>query len=260
MDPQFVTAPALENLPGIRHGFFTRQGGTSSGIYASLNSGLGSADNRTVVLANRELIAQAMGTTDARLATPYQVHSADVSVVDDNWFSLSRPKVDAVVTNMPGIALGIGTADCCPILFADPVARVIGAAHSGWRGARAGVGANTVAAMVNLGAKPDNISVCLGPTISQRNYEVGPEFYAEFEAAEASTTQFFTPAPRAGHFLFNLPGYIVHSLKDLNLAVCDALDICTYEDEQRFYSYRRMTHRKEADYGRQLSAITLDAR
>ena len=254
---EFIKDPDLQVCQGVVHGFFTRRGGVSQGLYASLNTGLGSEDDRMLVTANRARVTEALQVAKDRLATPYQIHSADVEVVDETWFDRPKPKVDGVVTKTPGIALGVGSADCCPVLFADPVAGVIGAAHSGWRGAVAGVSAHTIDTMVALGATAQNIRVALGPTISQTNYEVGPEFHKIFVDQDPAQARFFVPSTRAGHFLFSLTDYIVASLQGYGLAACNVIPICTYADEARFYSYRRMTHRKETDYGRQISAIAL---
>jgi YfiH family protein len=251
-----IADPRLSALAGIRHGFFTRAGGVSSGIYASLNCGVGSKDERTLVLENRRRATDALGVAADRLATPYQVHGTETVTVTEAWGSGLGPKADAVVTNRPGIALGIGSADCGPILFADAEARVIGAAHSGWRGALAGVGAACVEAMEKLGARRGGIVAVLGPTISQANYEVGAEVRAQFVEAKAGNARFFHPSGRAEHFLFDLPGAIVASLEDAGVAA-SSVELCTYADQERFFSYRRATHRKEGDYGRLLSAIVL---
>ncbi len=245
-------------LPGMRHGFFTRDGGVSFGIYASLNCGIGSSDSRDLVAENRARVAQALGLAAENLATPYQVHGAVVAVVDAPWQAGAGPKADAVVTARRGIAVGVGTADCGPILFADPAAGVVGAAHAGWRGALGGVLDATVAAMETLGAARKNIAAVLGPTISQANYEVGPEFAPAFVAAEPANAGFFRPATRPGHQLFDLPAYIVARLQRLGVGSATALGLCTYADETRFFSFRRAIHRGEPDYGRLLSAIALE--
>jgi YfiH family protein len=252
----FLTDARLAALPGIRHGFFTRAGGVSSGIYASLNCGVGSKDDRALVLENRGRAMAALGLAADRLATPYQVHGINTVVVTAAWAPGQGPKADAVVTDRPGIALGIGSADCGPILFADAEARVIGAAHSGWRGALAGVGVACVAAMETLGARRERVVAVLGPTISQANYEVGAEVRAQFIAVRPGNERFFRPSARADHFLFDLPAAIVASLSDAGIRGT-SMDLCTYADPERFFSYRRATHRKEADYGRMLSAIAL---
>ncbi len=252
--------PVIEDarlaLPGIRHGFFTRAGGVSSGIYASLNCGVGSNDERALVLENRARVAAAIGAAPDKLAAPHQVHGIDAVVVDEVWAPGAGPKADALVTNRPGIALGVGSADCGPILFADAEAGVIGAAHSGWRGALAGVGAACVTAMERLGARRDSIVAVLGPTISQANYEVGADVRDRFIADHPGNARFFAPSPRPGHFLFDLPGAIVARLNATGVAA-SSVGLCTYADPERFFSYRRTTHRGEADYGRLLSVIML---
>ena len=254
-----ITADALSALPGIRHGFFTRQGGVSNGIYASLNCGVGSNDERAHVQENRARVAAELGVAADRLATPYQIHSPDVVVVDEVWATGEGPKADAVVTNCPGIAIGVGTADCGPVLFADSEAGVVGAAHAGWKGAFTGVLEATIAAMEGLGARRERIVAVLGPTISKSAYEVGPEFRARFlEAAEANAA-FFTPSARADHHQFDLPAFIGSRLRAAGLGTVDDLALCTYADPARFFSYRRTTHAGEPDYGRLLHAITLAA-
>jgi YfiH family protein len=243
-------------LPGIRHAFFTREGGASSGIYASLNCGTGSDDERGRVLENRRRAAESLGLSPDKLVTPHQIHGTTAITVTDLWAPGEGPKADALVTDRPGIAIGVGSADCGPILFADAEARVIGAAHSGWRGALAGVGASCVAAMERLGARRERIVAVLGPTISQANYEVGPEVRQQFVATRPGNDRFFRPSGRADHFFFDLPGAIVASLTDVGISA-SSVGLCTYADPVRFFSYRRATHKKEGDYGRLLSAITL---
>jgi YfiH family protein len=251
-----ITHPLLAGLAGIRHGFFTREGGVSTGIYRSLNCGIGSDDKREHVLENRARVTAALGVAPERLATPYQVHSPDAIVVTDVWEPGKGPKADAVVTDRPGIALGVGSADCGPTLFADPEAGVIGASHSGWRGALAGVLEATVEAMEKLGAKRNRIVAALGPTISQTNYEVSADFRQKFLEADPKNVAFCIVAPRPGHYLFDLPGFIISRLGKAGVTA-QSLGLCTYADEARFFSYRRTTHRGEADYGRLLSAIVL---
>lgn len=255
--PEPLTAPALAALPGIAHGFFTRHGGVSTGLYDSLNTGLGSGDARTAVAENRARAAGRLGLPADRLASPYQIHSAEAVVVEAAWPLGEGPRADAVVTRRRGIAVAVGTADCGPVLFADAEAGVVGATHAGWKGALSGVLEATVAAMETLGAARRRIVAALGPTISAEAYEVGPEFVARFAAADAASARFFRPAPRPGHAYFDLPAYIVARLAGLGLASVGDLGLCTYRDEARFFSYRRATHRGEADYGRLLSAIAL---
>ncbi|AQQ05487.1 polyphenol oxidase [Roseibium algicola] len=244
-------------LDGIRHGFFTRQGGVSGGIYTSLNIGLGSDDERSSVLENRDRVAGQLGIGADRLVSPYQIHSADVITVSAPFAQDADRKADALVTATPGLAIGIATADCGPLLFADTKAGVIGAAHSGWKGAVTGILQNTVAAMEALGATRTNITAVLGPTISQGAYEVGPEFKERFLQEHPDNTRYFKPSERAEHFMFDLPAFITDKLQALGLGAIADLALCTYADEDRFFSYRRTTHRKEPDYGRQISAIAL---
>lgn len=251
-----VTLPALAR-PGLRHAFFTRRGGTGDGLYASLNCGFGSDDAPARVEANR---ARAMALLDlpaAALVTVHQIHSADVSIVERPWPRSENPKADALVTDRPGVALGILTADCVPILFADTEAGVIGAAHSGWKGTRDGISAATVAAMERLGARPDRIHAAIGPAIQQASYEVGPEFPERFTIGDPTTERFFSPSTRPGHFMFDLPGLIETQLNALGLAAVERSHHDTAAEPELFFSYRRATLRGEPDYGRGLSAIAL---
>ena len=243
-------------VSGIRHGFFTRRGGVSTGLYASLNVGGGSRDERANVIANRERAMAAFALPGSALITAYQVHSATAVTVAGPWPD-APPHSDGLATDQPGVALGILTADCTPILFADPEARVIGAAHAGWRGAIGGISDATVTAMESLGAKRGRIRAAVGPCIGPKSYEVGPEFPAPFIAADPSTERFFRPADRTDHFMFDLPGYVSHRLTGLGLGTVETLCFDTCADEDRFFSYRRSCLRKEADYGRGLSAIVL---
>lgn len=244
-------------FPGIRHGFFTREGGVSSGIYESLNTGLGSNDARENVLENRRRIAEKLRVTPDRLVTPYQIHSPNVIHLDAPWKEGQDRKADALVTRTPGLAIGVSTADCGPVLFADPEAKVIGAAHSGWKGAVTGVLENTIEAMEALGADRSRITAVLGPTISHKAYEVGPEFYQRFLESSGDNGVFFTPSVKPDHHLFDLPAYILRRLDAAKLGRTVNLDLCTYADEDRFFSYRRTTHRGEPDYGRLLHVIVL---
>jgi YfiH family protein len=253
--PSPLQSTALSQFPGIAHGFFTRAGGVSEGLYAGLNVGLGSKDQPERVRENRARVAGWFGEELDHLATLYQVHSPDVVVVDGP-VSGDRPEADGQVTNRPGIVLGVLTADCGPVLFADADAGVIGAAHAGWKGAFDGVLENTIAAMEKLGAQRENIVASLGPSIAQRNYEVGPEFHERFVVRNADWARFFTPSGKEGHYLFDLPNLTVSRLAAAGVQA-ENLDICTYADEEHFFSYRRTTHRKEPDYGRQISAIML---
>jgi YfiH family protein len=251
-----VEAPALM-LPGIAHAFFTRQGGVSGGLYAGLNTGIGSRDDRACVLENRARAAAYLGAKSARLATPYQVHGTDAVIVEEAWAPGQGPKADAVVTRSPGLAIGVGTADCGPILFADAEAGVVAAAHAGWKGALTGILESTVRAMESIGAKPERTVAVLGPTISAAAYEVGPEFLARFAEADPGSERFFRPSERPEHSMFDLPAYIVDRLRRVGLGEVHDVGLCTYSDEARFFSYRRATHRGEPDYGRQLSAIAI---
>lgn len=237
----------------FRHGFFTRRGGASSGIFAGLNCGPGSSDQAEIVSINRTRVAEAMGVAPGALNSVHQVHSADVVTLTEPLSG--KPKADAMVTATPGLALAVLTADCQPVLFADAGAQVIGAAHAGWRGARDGVLEATVEAMVALGATRGSIRAVIGPSISQRAYEVGPEFLEDFMAEDPDNSRFF--AGGAGDRVhFDLPAYGLAKLRAAGVEA-EWTRHCTYADEGRFYSYRRSTHRKEADYGRLISAIRI---
>ena len=252
-----LQAAVLATLPGIRHAFFTRNGGVSQGIYDSLNGGVGSNDAPEHVAENRARMAMSLGVAPERFLSLYQIHSPDVVVAEVPWGADQRPRADAVVTRVPELAIGVSTADCGPLLFADDNARVIGAAHAGWRGAFTGVIEATIAAMEKLGAERSNIAVALGPTIRQANYEVGPEFVARFTAADMDNTRFFTDAGREGHSMFDLTGYIASRVQQAGIAKFEDLGLCTYAEPERFYSFRRATHQSEPDYGRHINAIAL---
>lgn len=255
--PEPIVSAALGALqPRIRHGFFTRKGGVSEGIYRGLNVGLGSADERERVEENRARVAAFFGQPVSRLATQHQVHSPTVVTItaaDD----LPRNHADAMVTAVPGVILGVLTADCGPILFADAKAGVIGAAHAGWKGALDGVLENTIAAMEALGAKREQIIAVLGPSIAQPHYEVGPEFVARFIERNADYARYFIPSEKPGHSMFDLPGLTVDRLKAAGVEA-SSLGLSTYPDDERFFSFRRTTHAGEPDYGRQISAIELE--
>ncbi len=254
---QPVTCERLNaSSPAIRHGFFTRRGGVSQGIFASLNTGIGSGDDRAAVDENRTRVLANLGASAPLFAAPRQVHSAIAVVADRPWSPDERPKADAVVTATPGVPLGVLTADCGPVLFADPAARVIGAAHAGWKGATGGILENTVAAMESLGARRENIIATLGPTISAGNYEVGPEFVDRLHTLDSANARFFSASVNAGHAMFDLPGYIVERLRACGVPA-GWTGQCTYAQEAEFFSYRRTTHRAEPDYGRQISTIML---
>ena len=250
-------AHRLAALPGIRHAFFTRAGGISDGVYTSLNGGTGSNDAPAHVAENRARMAAALGVAADRFLTAHQIHSPEVVTVEQPWAPDARPRADGVVTATPGIAVGVSTADCGPILFADAHARVVGAAHAGWRGAFTGVIEATIAAMERLGAERDRIVAAAGPMIRQPNYEVGPEFIAQFKAADAANERFFMPGPRAGYPLFDLAGYIGARLAAAGIGRVEDIGRCTYADHVTFFSYRRSVHRREADYGRHINAIAL---
>ena len=252
-----LQAPSLSRLARIRHAFFTRGGGVSDGVYASLNGGIGSNDAPDKVAENRARMAATLGVTPDRFLTPYQIHSPDVVVADGSWTQETRPRADAVVTREPKLAIGVSTADCGPLLFADAEAGVVGAAHAGWRGAFTGVIEATLAAMEKLGASRDRVVVALGPTIRQPNYEVGPEFLERFRAADIDNERFFAPSPREGHAMFDLTGYIADRVNRAGVAQFEDLGHCTYADPAQFYSYRRMSQRGEPDYGRHINAIAI---
>ena len=254
-----LQAPTLSSLTGIRHAFFTREGGVSVGLYASLNAGVGSKDAPAKVAENRARMAAAVGVRPECLLTCYQIHSPEVVTAEQPWPANERPRADAIVTKVPGLALGVSTADCGPVLFAEERARVVGAAHAGWRGAFTGVIGATVAAMERCGADRGRIVAALGPMIRQPNYEVGPEFVARFKAADAANLRFFKPSPRADHALFDLAGYITARLAAAGIGRVEDLGHCTYADPRLFFSYRRSVHRAEPDYGRHINAIALGA-
>lgn len=247
---EIITSDALQ----ARHGFFTRKGGASSGIFAGLNCGTGSSDQTEIVAINRARVTEAMDVGPEALVTVHQVHSAKAIPV--NGPLSIRPEADALVTDRPGLLLAVLTADCQPVLFADPEAKVVGAAHAGWRGAVDGVLEATLDAMEALGARRSNITAVIGPTISQAAYEVGPEFFDRFRAEDEESTHFFASG-KDDRLLFDLPSYGLYRLR--NAGVKEALwtGHCTYRDPARFYSYRRTTHAGEADYGRLISVIRL---
>ena len=240
-------------LGDVQHGFFTRKGGASSGIFRGLNCGTGSSDQSDIVRINRARVAEAMGVDG--LNAVHQYHSAEVVTVTEP-LGETKPKADAMVTNVPGQALSILTADCQPVLFSDPEAKVIGAAHAGWRGALAGVLEATFEAMVALGATRGDIRATVGPTISQKAYEVGPEMLDEFIAEDQENTRFFAQG-QGDRYQFDLPAYGVHRMRAAGIGDANWIRHCTYSDADRFFSYRRTTHAKEADYGRLISVIRL---
>lgn len=241
-------------LTGIEHGFFGRGGGASSGVFTGLNCGFGSSDQHDIVRINRARVADAMGLEADRLLGIHQVHSADAVVIDGP--QAQPPVADGMVTATKGIALGILTADCQPVLFADRTAGVIGAAHAGWKGALHGVLDATIAKMESLGARRAQIVAVIGPSISQPNYEVGPEFRTSFTEADPTYARFFLSG-QADRSLFDLPAFGLHRLKQAGIRHAAWTGHCTYADPKRFYSYRRSVHLKQADYGRLIAAVRL---
>ena len=252
-----LTVPALAALPGIRHGFFTREGGVSDGLYASLNCGLGSNDERDKVEQNRRRVAAALGGVDWPVVTLYQTHSDDALIVSAPPDVENLPRADAVVTATPGLIAATLTADCCPVLFADPEAKVVAAAHAGWRGAVGGILDKTVSTMEKAGARRGKIVAAIGPCIGPQSYEVGPEFEADLLALTSENARFFHKPEPGARAHFDLPAYVLARLAGLGLAALDSAMECTYRNESRFFSYRRSCHRNEPDYGRQISAIVV---
>jgi polyphenol oxidase len=258
LDSMTTASPLLSAIPGLRHAFFTREGGVSGGIYQSLNAGIGSHDDPANVAENRRRIAARVGVPSTHFLTLHQVHSPDVIVATEPWDAGSRPRADAVVTRIEGLAIGASAADCGPILLVDPSARVIGAAHAGWKGALTGVLESTIAAMEKLGAERNGTVAAIGPLIRQPSYEVGGEFVERFIEADAENALLFVPSVREGHSMFDLAGFIRRRLENAGVLMIDDLGIDTYADEN-FFSYRRSVHRKEPDYGRHVHAIVLEA-
>ena len=254
-----IEHPALAAPGLVRHGFFDRSGGVSEGLYGSLNCGYGSNDDTQAVRENRARAAAVFGRTADELCTAYQVHGDVAVTVETAWPHGEAPQADALVSNTPGVVLGILTADCAPVLLADSGNGVIGALHAGWRGALGGIVESTVQAMLALGAQTADIRAVIGPCIGPDSYEVGAEFPAPFLAQDNATERFFRPAPRDGHFLFDLPGYVPHRLARLELSEIATLGRDTYGEEADFFSYRRNSQNGERDYGRLLSAITLES-
>ncbi len=252
--PSPITSDLLASDVAL-HGFFTRQGGVSSGIYKGLNVGLGSDDDVQNVTDNRTRVAAWFSQPISKLATVHQVHSPNVVTITADYQG-ERPEADAMVTATPGMVMGVLTADCGPVLFLDKKNRVAGAAHAGWKGALYGVLESTIDAMVSIGAERENIHAVLGPSISAASYEVGPEFVERFLSHNSAYEQYFTPSTKADHSMFDLPEFTVKRLLDAGIKAAST-GHCTYGDEARFFSYRRTTHRGEPDYGRQISAIML---
>ena len=252
MSVEVTRAPTLD---GVAHGFLGRTGGVSTGIHAGLNVGIGSDDDAAAVLENRRLASEAV-LPGAALVTLYQTHSADCVTVRSPFEERLRPRADALVTDRPGLALGILTADCAPVLLADTAAGVIGAAHAGWKGAIGGVTDATILAMEALGAKRDRIAAAIGPCITRASYEVDDAFARRFEAHDPANERFFAEG-RDGHFQFDLEAYVAHRLASAGIGRVAMLGLDTYADEARFFSFRRATHRGEPGYGRQISIIGL---
>ncbi len=258
--PPQITEPGLAGMPGVRHAFFTRQGGVSGGVYASLNVGYGSNDDRAAVAENRRLAMAALDLAADALNTVYQVHETTVAVADANWRPEDAPRADAVVSDRPGLALGILTADCVPVLFAGRKADgwpVVGGAHAGWRGAISGVLEATIESMESLGADRSGIRAAVGPCIGRDSYEVGPEFPQPFMAQDPGNARFFRPGIRKGRPMFDIGAYVESRLAAMGVAT-GRIQADTCAEEARFFSYRRKTLKGESDYGRALSAIVID--
>lgn len=255
--PNPITDPGLSSLRGLRHGFFTRNGGVSGGLYASLNIGFGSDDEKAAVAENRRRTMEALRLPEAALTTVYQVHGATAVRADTPWAHADAPKADGLVSNTPGVALGIATADCAPVLFADERAGVIGACHAGWKGAHGGITDATIAEMENLGAKRTDIVAVVGPCIAQPSYEVGAEFRAAFLELDPAYDRYFEPGQRPEKYQFDLPGFVTSKLTDAGIGEARWLGRDTKAEDSEFFSYRRTTLNGEKDYGRLLSAIAL---
>lgn len=253
----YFTDDRLENIPHINHAFFGRKGGVSKGIYDSLNVGFGSSDNEASVRENRKRAMIVMGAKPDDLCTIYQIHSAHVETLKHHWGEKTTIQGDGMVTDQPNIVLGILTADCAPVLFADNKRKIIGAAHAGWKGAIGGVLENTIKAMQKLGSEKHNITAAVGPCIKQLSYEVSEDFMLNFIKDDEDNNIYFTNAPKADHYLFDLAGYVLQRLEKAGIGLANALPIDTYGESANFFSYRRKTHHNEPDYGRQLSAIMI---
>lgn len=252
-----MRSPALAASTRLRHAFFTRVGGVSTGIYESLNGGQGSNDDPANITENRRRMTTALEVPEGNLVTCYQIHSAEAVIATKPWTRADAPRADAIVTKTPDLAVGISIADCGPVLFADSEAGVVGAAHAGWKGALTGILEGTIAKMEELGAERSRIITSIGPLIRQSSYEVGPEFVARFHEADHANIRYFAPADRTGHALFDLPGYIAARLKKARVGQVEDLVLDTYSEEKLFFSYRRATHRGEKDYGRLIATISL---
>ena len=256
--PAHLQSEALASVSSVAHGFFTRHGGVSTGIFASLNCGFGSSDETQNVAENRARISRALQVEPERLATVHQVHGTNVHIIGEPGGKIQPERADAVATNVPGYALSVLTADCAPILLADPDASVVAAAHAGWRGALDGIVAATVSAMSDLGASPNGTIASIGPCIGSATYEVGPEFPIPFVERDPENRRFFQNAPRPDHFIFDLPGFVAATLDTAGVGIVEHVSGDTLSEEDRFFSYRRACHKGETDYGRQLSAIALN--
>jgi polyphenol oxidase len=252
-----IVSDLLKEQSGIRHGFFTREGGVSGGIYASLNCGFGSGDDTGAVSENRARVAAKLGTGADNLITVRQVHSPRAVLAENPWRPDAAPEADAIVTRVPGLAIGVLSADCTPILFADPEARIVAAAHAGWRGAKSGIIEAVLDSMEAQGASRGRICVSIGPTISQGAYEVGPEFEASFVEDAPENAKYFARAAADQRPHFDLPGYCHDLAQNAGAGFVEGLGLCTYRSESLLFSYRRSIHQGETDYGRQISAIVI---
>lgn len=255
--PHPITAANLSSIPGIRHGFFTRAGGVSGGLYAGLNCGIGSGDATALVLENRRRVAGHLGARHGEVVTLYQEHGKTARAVTGPVPRENLPKADAVVTATPGLAIGVLTADCTPVLLADAKAGVIAAAHAGWRGGVAGIVESAIAEMERQGAERSRIAAAIGPCIHQAAYEVGPEFEAEVVALDAGHARFFMKPTAGAKAHFDLPGFVAHRLAAAGIGSIETVPLCTHANESLFFSFRRTTQRQEPDYGRQISAIVV---
>ncbi len=252
------TCPMLQEAKGVRHGFFGRNGGVSTGLYDSLNCGFGSGDDTVLVAENRAIVADTLRVNAATLCTAYQIHSAKAVIITKPWHWSHAPEADALVTSEPGIAIGVLTADCVPVLFADSTHHVIAAAHAGWKGAFNGIIESTLEAMQSLGAALPNIIATVGPAIGQGSYEVGAEFYERFVVSESANTIYFVPSARTNHYMFDLKAYVKDRLRNAGVQQVNMLSHDTCQQEEDFFSFRRATLHQEPVYGRQISAISLD--
>jgi polyphenol oxidase len=257
--PEVIEARSFAGMPGVKHGFFTRRGGVSSGVYASLNCGPGSGDDKGKVAENRALAARALGSPPGNLLTLWQTHGAKAISVSEPWRDAAdRPKADALVTSAKGLLLAVLTADCAPVLLVDPEARVVAAVHAGWRGALDGIAESAIAAMEGEGATRRRIFAAIGPAIGPDSYEIGPEFEKSFIDRDSANARFFRRTHGKERSCFNLAGFVEARLRHCGVEHIERSDLCTYRGELDFFSHRRMTHRGEPDYGRQISAIVLD--